>query len=412
LLKKIKYIFLAVILLALLHFESLSIGPLKISHLWKGLVLVFLMISYFRREKKQTFIYIPFFLIALLQLINVELIDNTMNAVVSFGIILIIPLFGVYIIKYPIEKLNNALLFLVSFFVLSFVPYKIGVLESIGDGYNLEQYGSDAFGLIGPFQTVHSASMTLGGAFLVILYLLMNKAFNRIYLSILITLCFYFLVNTYVRTGMAMAAIGSIPIILYFAKNQLSTRIRLIFVGGIMGLMISTWVMTNPILLNRITGQRIKSNEAESIEQIGSGRGHLWKYALEIYSEENFLEQIIGLGQTETLSRMQKKINNRVFPHNGFLQILLVNGLVGFVALIVFIYKVYKTKNKLHKKYFVLVKSLLFAFVIMSFVQTYDLLYFHILMMLSITLYIKKSYLLKENLKYYFNEISVSKNNQ
>jgi hypothetical protein len=410
--KKIKYIAIGLFLLFLFHFESLNIGPIKVSHLWKGVLLVHLLSNFLRSDKKYVFIYRPLFFIALLHLINLELVNNTLNAFLTFGITLIIPLFGVYLIKYPIEKLKSVLLFVASFFVLAFIPYKLGLLESIKEGYNLEQYGTDVAGLIGPFQNVHAASMALGGSFLVILYFIMDKVFNRIYLFILLILCFYFLLNTYVRTGMAMAALGSVPIVFYFAKNNLSTRINVIFIGGIMSLLISTWVFTNPILLNRIKGKAANSDESESVEKVGSGRGYLWKHAIAIYSEENLLEKLIGIGQTETLNRMSKKVYHKVFPHNGFLQILLVNGLVGFVALIVFIYKVYKTKNKLHKKYFVLVKSLLFAFVIMSFVQTYDLLYFHILMMLAITLYIKKSYLLKENLKYNFNEISVSKNNQ
>jgi len=372
----------------------MSIGPIKVSHFWKGLVVVFFTSSLLRRKNKRLFIYKPLFLIALLQLVNVEIFYSPINAIISFGTISIIPLFGFYILRFPFDKLKMALLFFTSFFILCFVPYELGFIESIEKGYDLEVYGSNIFGIIGPFQTVHSASMTLGGAFLVTLYFILDRTFNRLYLWFLLILCFYFLFNTYVRTGMAMVAIGSIPLIIYFGKKQLSTRIRLFFIGGLLVLMVSTWVLSNEVLLNRIKGETERVDETESLETVGSGRGALWTYALEVYYESSLLEKFFGIGQTQTLDRIYKKAYNRLFPHNGFLQILLVNGLIGLLSLLYFIKKVYGLRKKLVGEHNVLVTSLLYAFIVMSFFQNYELFYFHILFMLTITMFIQKSYYL------------------
>ncbi|WP_225035061.1 O-antigen ligase family protein [Winogradskyella sp. SM1960] len=315
---------------------------------------------------------------------------------ISFGTLLIIPLIGVYVLKYSIPELKNALLFFVSFFILAFVPYELGLLDSIETGYNLEQYGSDISGAIGPFQTVHSASMALGGSFLVVLYFILDKAFNRLYLSMLLILCFYFLFSTYVRTGMAMATVGSMPIVYYFGKKELSTRIRLIFIGGLVTFMVSTWVLSNEILLNRITGKTQRGEELDSVETMGSGRGSLWQYAIEVYLESNVVEQLIGLGPSETLIRMSGKAHHKVFPHNGFLQILLGNGLIGLISLVYYMRKIYGIRRKTLKEHFVLINGMLFAYFTMTLFQNHELLYFHILMMISIAMFVQKSFIIKK----------------
>lgn len=376
----------------LFHFESLNIGPVKVSHLWKGLLLVFLIFKFLNNKRKQLFIYKPLIWFAFLQLINIELLNNPFNTVLLFGTTLVIPLLGLYLLNFSHQQLQRGLMFCTSFFILAFVPYELGILESIKSGYDLESYGVEISGIIGPFQTVHSASMALGASFLVIFYFLLDKTFNRIFLSLLLILCFYFLFGTYVRTGMAMVAIGVIPIIIYYGKKEMKTRLRLILVGGLVTVMFSTWVFSNDILLNRIIGKTERGVETESINTMGSGRGGLWINALDIYVEANTFEEIFGMGQAEALDRMEKKVNNRIFPHNGFLQTLLVNGLLGFIAILIYFRNIYKLRRRLPKEYFILIKSLIYAFIVMGMFQSIDLLYFHIILMLVITLFMKKTY--------------------
>jgi hypothetical protein len=136
----LNYIFFGLILLFLFHFETLFIGSVKISHLWKGVILLYLTYSVFR-QKADRFIYKPLLLLALLQILNFEIINNPFNALVNFMTILIIPVLGIYVLKFNPSQLKKALIFLSSFFILSFIPYLLGILEGFKEGYGLESYG-------------------------------------------------------------------------------------------------------------------------------------------------------------------------------------------------------------------------------------------------------------------------------
>lgn len=388
----IKYFFLFAILLFLFHFESISVGSFKISHLWKGAVLVFLIINLLRRKANMFFIYKPLLALSLLQLINLELIINPINAFLSFSILIIIPLIGLYIMQFSEEQLKRGLLFLSSFFILCFLPYELGLLNSLGETYDLQKYGLKSSGLIGPFQGAHAASISLAGSFLVILYFWFTKSFSRLILTFLLILNFYFLINTYVRTGMVMVIIGALPILFYFGKNESSSRIRLIMLTGFIAVVTSFWVLDNDALLNRIRGEDKYSKE-DSFEEIGSGRGLIYLTNIEVFRENNFFEKIIGIGQTELINRTEKKIGFGVLSHNGFLQVLLSNGIIGLIFLLTFLRSIYKLKNRVYPKYFPLILSLLLGLIVMSFLQNYDILYFHLLLMLVITFFVKKSFM-------------------
>jgi len=384
----IKFSVFGLLLLLLFHFESLSLGPVKISHLWKGILLLFLIIKILSKKRNNLLIYKPLIWLALFQLINLELFNNPFNAAILFGTTLILPLLGIYTLSYTPNQLKNGLLFFASFFILSFVPYELGILKSLEEGYRLTSYGvQDSDGVIGPFQTVHSASTALAGSFITLLYFWFTKSFNRIYLSTLLILCFYFLIFTYVRTGMAMVVLGAIPMLIYFAKKEASTRFRLIFFGSIFSILISGWVLSNETLMDRITGNRVSgASETESFESLGSGRGLIYTFAVEIFMEANVFEKLIGIGQTEQKSRMENKLGSALIPHNGFLLLLLNNGLIGLMLFLTFIRKLNKLISQYAPSHRSLLKGLLYAYLVMTFFQNYDMIYMYLILALGIAL--------------------------
>ncbi len=400
LIKKIKYLFFGLVLLLLFHFETLNIGSVKISHLWKGTLLLFLIFFFLRVEGKAFFIYKPLIWLSILQLINLEFFTNPLNAFLLFGTKLILPLVAIILLKYPFNSLKNGLIFFASFFTLSLVPYALGYLESLGELYELSAYDNEQEGIVGPFQGAHAASTALAGSFLVILYFWFTKAFNRIYLSALLILCFYFLIFTYVRTGMLMVVIGVLPMLIFFAKEKVSTRIRLFIVGGLLAVLISGWVLSNKTVMDRIVGERKWSSETESFETLGSGRGLLYLYAVEIFFEANTIEKIIGMGQTEQKNRMESKLGLALVPHNGFLLLLLNNGILGLFIFALFLRNILKLLRKITIKEKVLVRSLFYAYLVMSFFQSFDLLYMYLMLVLAISYVIKK----ETNLHFKFKE--------
>lgn len=359
-----KYIFYGLLLLFLFHFETLYIGPIKVSHLWKGIVLVYLLYSIIKKKQK-AFIYKPFIWIAILQLVNIELINNPFNAFVNFSTTLLLPVIGIYVLKFNYYQLRKALIFFASFFIFSFVPYKLGILQSIEEGYNLSAFGGTS-GLVGPFQNPHGAAISLASALIVVLYYWFEGSFNKLYLTILFLLGFYFLLSTYVRTGLAMFAIGSVPILIYYAKKQVRTFVQLAIFAFFMAILASNWILSNEVLMNRITGQSQYRSE-ESFESMGSGRGGIFIASLEIFVEANIIEKVFGIGQSEQKNRIQTKTGIGNVSHNGFLDLLLANGLLGlllFLSLILRIYKLAKSS--------ILLKSSLFMYLVMCIVQGYD----------------------------------------
>src|SRR5690554_2986291 len=274
----IKFSIYGLLLLLLFHFESLSLGPIKVSHLWKGVLLLFLLIKVFSNKNIVVSVYKPLLGISFLLLLNIEILINPFNSILLFGTNLILPLFGIFLLKLSAAQLQSGLMFLSTFFVLSFIPYEIGILSSFKGGYNLESYGvTEIGGVIGPFQTVHSASTALAGSFIVLLYFWFKKVYKPLILIMLMGICFYFLIFTYVRTGMAMVIVGSIPILSHYSKKNIKTMIRFIFIGVTISILISGWVLTNETLMDRITGKRASgSQETESFETLGSGRGKLF----------------------------------------------------------------------------------------------------------------------------------------
>lgn len=396
-----KYTLLGLILLFLFHFESLNIGLIKVSHLWKGILLIFLLIKVFNQKNFIVSIYKPLIGLSLLLLLSVEILVNPINGFLLFGTNLILPLFGIYVLRFNVNQLQKALAFLSIFFVLSFVPYELGFLNSFRGGYNLEGYGiQNEAGIIGPFQTVHSASTALGGSFIVLLYFWFKKTYKPIVLLFLLGLCFYFLIFTYVRTGMAMAAIGSLPILIHFSRKNIKTKFRLILIGSLMALLISGWVLSNEVLKNRISGMRSSGSiETESFESLGSGRGKLFIASVEIFDESNAYEKLFGSGLSESTDRMYKKLGYRLLPHNGFLSLLLINGLIGLVIFFSFLRNILK-KRKLNNEHKTLLTSTFLAYLVMTFFQSYDMLYMYILFVLSFEIFNKSNKQLNTTLDY------------
>ncbi len=378
-------ILLSVVLLFLFHFESLYLGPIKIAQLWKGSLLVYLLFVLIQKGKIKPYFYGPLLLLSIMQLVNIELINNPLNSITLFATTLIIPLIGMYAFKFSPKQLQKSLLYFSSFFILSFVPYQIGLLSSLGRVYDLIGYGSENIGLTGPFQNPHAASTALASSLLVVVFFWLSNTYSKWLLSVLFALGFYFLFLTYVRTGMAMFAIGLLPIAWFFGKQSLVKFLRLAIVLSFSTLFIFSWVLSNETMMNRITGERTTSSETESFEQLGSGRGIIYLSSLQIYAEANIAEKIIGVGQSEAKQRMEDKTGVPFVPHNGFLSLLLNNGILALLLFLSFIRNIYKLQKGMHQlDSRILIQSLLLAYMTTTFFQHYNIFYAVLLLMLSI----------------------------
>lgn len=356
-------------MLVLFHFESLSIGPLKVAHVWKGLAILILVIVFFRIGRVNFFIYKPLLILSFLQIINIELFNNPLSSLVVFSNTLMLVLIGAYLLRFDAKELNRGLMFFSSFFILSFIPYKLGLISSITTGYKLDNFGGGS-GLIGPFQTPHAASSTLAIALLIIVYFIFKKSFRMDFLLFLLMLGLYFLANTYVRTGLAMFLGGLLPIVFYYGKKNINSFIRLGAISSVLLVFISVYALNNETLMNRVSGVS-KYNSEESFGQYGSGRGTIYLAGVEIFLEASITEKIIGMGVTEQVVRNHNKFGVKLGSHNAFIDILLSYGLIGLMFFILYLISFLKLIRRTKDDDKMLLKSMFYAFLIMSFFQGY-----------------------------------------
>jgi O-antigen ligase len=239
-------------------------------------------------------------------------------------------------------------------------------------------------GLIGPFQTIHSASTALAGALLVIFYYWLTSAYNKSWLIFIFIIGLYFLFNTYARTGLAMLVVGGIVMLGSFGFKNRTMLLRVMIVLVVSVPLLFSWVLNNDALLARLQGQRTHSSETDSLENLGSGRVLLANSSLEIYSETSFIEGMFGMGVAEQKKRMQEKIGYTVIPHNGFIGVLLHFGLIGLLFFIWFLIGFWRSIRRLSDSNDVaLLNSLFAAYIVMTFFQQQDMLYHFLLLMLA-----------------------------
>ena len=106
----LRLIFLGIFIIFLFHFETQNIFGIKFSYLWKGLLLIYMIIS-ISLNKFDFFIYKSFLLLAILQLLNQDIINKPSLAISNFLIILQLPVMGIFILQYNQDIIKKALIF-------------------------------------------------------------------------------------------------------------------------------------------------------------------------------------------------------------------------------------------------------------------------------------------------------------
>lgn len=365
-----------VFLFLLLHFENISLfESVKISILWK-VALIFWLFTKSLKIKSKNQLYRPFFFLSILSLFHV------FSDFVSFSLsanFMLFYLLGVYLSSLTFDKIYRYINFLRFFLVLVFIPYAFLGLASLGSIYDLEKYDG-GFGLTGPFANPHTASMILAIVACINFFFLRNNK-NKTFSLFILSLAIYFLIMTYVRTGIAMFIIGSIFI--FFKELKIKKIVKpLIFIIVTSFLIINLGNFDSPFF-KRMRGES-KYNKEESIEQLGSGRGLLFIHGLDILvSYDNPLNYIFGIGESDLREEIKKRTGNSLVTHNGFLDIAIIHGLLGLILMLYFLHKnlIILIRNR-NNKYFSLGLAILFSTIAMIFFQDHKRFYCILLLLL------------------------------
>lgn len=372
------------LLFQILHLETISILGIKISYLWKA-ILLFYLVSQLNRRKIWSGYY-SLLALSFISLLNNDLTIDLPTAGINLFNILIIPIIGIYISHFDIERLKRINTRISLFVIVSFIPYSLGIIESLGQAYDLENFGG-SFGLVGVFATAHGASLTLAAALLVVVDLYISeKKYKAIYGAAL-AIGFLFLIQTYVRTGLLMFIVGAFALFMSNAKH-----IKKLHLALIPAFIFALWLPTTEkfeILTNRITGSGIYTNE-DSISSLGSGRGGIYMASLKIFSEFDTKSMLIGVGKATQMDLIESKIGLRIGSHNAFIDLLLAHGIFGLMLFVQFLYKVLMLISKQPQgRAKSLAISLYLAYLAMCLVQGFNWLFVNVIFLLTLTICLK-----------------------
>ena len=86
---------------------------------------------------------------------------------------------------------------------------------------------------------------------------------------------------------------------------------------------------------------------------ITSGRSVFWKYDLDAFFDLNFINQLVGNGVSFVFNVNMEKLNNPIYAHNDYINVLLTYGYFGLFQYLIFIYLVVKKFYKTNKVYII-----------------------------------------------------------
>lgn len=340
---------------SLLYLEPLSMLGLKFSILWKIPVMLYFSVflySYYHNRgnlkiKKGIFYS---YLLSFKQLITIGLLSFPITTFVSFFHFLLLPLIWNFFVIYNNYSKAILLVYTISIYIiLSAIPFLLNVLTPLAEGVKLKAIGLESFGFIGIFQTPHSASVSMACALLVLLYFQINRRPQKfiIYIQVwaLIILGLYVLLQTYVRTGWAMFLVGSM-VLLISKKNLKKFVFKVIPILIIAVISLYIIVSNNQALQNRLTDTRVDRVTTSSLEErLGSGRLMIAKASIKGWLESGLAAVILGNGQSLSMKKTGEILGVDLVSHNGFIDILVTNGIVGMLLFLLMFFAINKYIN-------------------------------------------------------------------
>ena len=380
-------------LFLLIYLGPISLYGIKISVLWKILPISTLLIYLFLSKKILFVFKIRFvkwsFILSIISLLNFGLFTYPIEGLIQFVNLLIIPCLSVFLIsKYSSspEKILDFLYNYSVFIILSTLPFVLNILSPLGDARDLSMFGVTANGFVGIFEKPHPMAIMLSLACVFLLYKIFIIKDKILLNSVLFFYGLYPLYLTYVRTAYAILFFCFIYILF---SLKFSVKSFLIISLSISIALSSFYYLyeNDTVFKYRIDDEREVKKAYDSSDDYGekgSGRVRIWEASIQNFLEYNFYEKVFGVGPEVSKDRLNDRIGQRLFPHNGFLSILVENGILGLFLFLLFLRSFKKFKTKFSKTFFI-------AFILYLIFQGNSLVYLNVFISLVLSyLYISK----------------------
>lgn len=342
-----KEILFFIFLWLLVYIEPITIGPLKISQIWKTIVVIGLLF-YIIPKKKPSFFIIGI-LFSLKYLVYTYMPYGYLRAIQDTLEGLIFPIFLAYFfIKYrnennSSEQLLHIAILLSLFIIYSAVPFLFG-LESLNPVTDLENYGIEANAMKGLFYHIASSSklFTISTIVLINTYKrFTNSYFNRLLWISAVLLGSYFVYTSWTRTGWFIFIIALLASLFY--EVSFKQKVVAVFATIILSIGIFTFYQSNEAFRWRLNGGATYRDDTElTADQLASSRLPFIFVALDNLKDEGLAGQLLGYGTVHGQDLFEIKTNMAIGSHNRTFEILESSGILALLLYIIFIYNVFK----------------------------------------------------------------------
>lgn len=351
----LKYLLWFLVFFIFFYSESLIVGGITISQLWK-IPFVIIMVFYILKNKTQSKNYINLsYAFALGKLVNYTVLNNLLIQIIECFRFMNLPLLydsaSIYLKKKKSDKIFQILLRFAQYSILSFIPFLFGIIDervAYVDREVLENYQNAAGAHAGIFQNPHGAAIIVVLSLLILVFHFTHHKTTKFksFLNLsLILLGIYALYTTYVRTGYIMFIAGLLILIL--PKKPRFKDFAIIIIVAVSLYSSYNYLMDN----NQFFKARILDLDEQGEErEIGSGRLKIWQNSLELWwNSETIFQYLFGYGLNGVRDYQEQKTGMSIFSHNGFIDALAQNGLIGITIMISFyvlvLMRIIKLKN-------------------------------------------------------------------
>lgn len=389
------HIFYFSIFFILFYIETISIGGIKIAVLWK-LILIGIIILYILNSKnsfQKKFIFWGY-LFSLKNFINLSAFSYFISAlteVIKSSFIALLTHFFILLQKNKNLNLYNIILSISIYVILSTIPFLLGIIQPLSKGYDLSIFGLEAYGFVGIFQVAHSAAISIAFALIVLIYEFektSSKKLKFIYLS-LILLGLWVEIQTYARTGFAITFISA-SYLLFINKN-IKYYLKISIPISILCISAYSYYLSSETLQMRLAGTNTYQIESKAKTDLGSGRFKFQANAIDNWSSSDIDVIFIGLGIEIAMDMMKEDVGLRIYAHNGFIDILQFNGLIGvFIYGMFLFYIVFFILSNKSSIYYRLNIALLLAYLVSTFFQGEHFFLADVILALGLALLVKK----------------------
>lgn len=334
---KIKYYILFFIpFFFLLYSESLEFGGMSVSQLWKIPFAGYLIYYLFQYRHMPTPKWAQFqYWLSLKYFVKVNHIATFMpNMLAAFKALFLPLLFNFFCNKqWKTATLKKILLVISQYFILTNIPFMLG-MKTLRTGVD---YGNFV-AYTGIFQYQHAMSVIMAICIIVILDEFkrgdLSTRFSRIYNVGLIALAAYAMYLGFARTGWLMCVLA--VIVLFLPKNMnvrqwigIVTIIMVLVVGFVF------LFVNNAHFHDRIVGNDLQTHQKINID---SGRSQYIEIAWNRYTNGSVSELLVGVSYEEVREVILEKTGLHIGAHNGFVDMLAANGIVGLGLMLLFMF--------------------------------------------------------------------------